>query len=611
MATTADQQTQQLLERDDVSKATEKQVALLGERVSAARHSQHMFIYYYVCVRSAFVSTGLIDDPDYTLDGPMSCAKQRRTLPQDPDKLLLRRTIDTLRRCQLFQHAAIAVQTRSNVNVPFDEGGEIALSSGLEQLQQPALQIVQCKIGLAHDHKRLSNALIQVILCVPELRRLLQVDEERAQAVARGLLELDSARDTATLQARQRKILNLFPDCRDSIPDVLAAMRCAPTVTREETVSCLLHSGFVNTYTHYPILQCKGSIPASLAACDSEQRELVNRHCADCNTSATFLVRTQRKTNETGVLLVQPSNDHPFTDGDESCAHWELCAGIMDDGSAIYRKDDEYYVYVAPPRVPFGIIEPLSDTVAGFCCGRGVELLFYVKTPFADAQPDSPLAGLTQQSNDEGPASQLRLVANHHPPNANDQSIAGLLQLVGGLPQLTGGLQQPIGGLQQPTGASQQPPGPLEQWFSAVQDPREPRLPTQATAGAALQQGTAPGGSRPASFVDANRLHIAQRINELTLADHIPCELVLLHKATGDEETHTASLQRGVLLRGSAQSLCEHVVKLCGLPTDGLRFTRGQCFLTGGGHPVSYLDGITHHQYVPDTVKVVIEATVV
>ncbi|KAA8907692.1 hypothetical protein FN846DRAFT_1012375 [Sphaerosporella brunnea] len=397
--TQKDLQAQKLLEQDDVAAAPPEQIYYLRDRVAAARttaQEHSMTLYYYVCVRSAFVHVGLIDDATYTFDGPMTCDMQPVTLVAQPDMQLLSDTIATLRKCAVFKAAVVSINSRRPPRIVFDHRRMVEVSCALvawprvAPLQPQPLQLRWCTIGLGYDEKKYTNALLQLLFCVPTLRRLLPVDQPRPIEVRSQLAALDAARDTVALAQLQRNLLHLFADCCDAVPDVLVGMQCADTVRRKTTTWCALHKGYEIASEAQMVLKCDVPVHQAIADAQEESETSSNGHCARCNDTTTRTVTIKHIFNlQDGILLVQPSPAYPVTELDEEYGEWDLCGGILADGRAFFRDGDHFYQYHPQQRLPCAFITPLTGySVEDYCANQTVHILFYICTGVADGLHD-------------------------------------------------------------------------------------------------------------------------------------------------------------------------------------------------------------------------------
>ncbi|KAA8914394.1 hypothetical protein FN846DRAFT_902109 [Sphaerosporella brunnea] len=395
-----DRQTQQLLEHDDVAVAKVLQIDCLLDCIAAARTNANMTLYYYVCVRSALVYVGLIDDQNHTLAGPMICRKQPGRFPTTPYIQLLSDTVSTLRGCAVFRAAAGYVNSRRPPNITFDHRRMVEVSCAVVDRPRVApllplpLELRWCVIGLGHDGKKYTNALLQLLFCVPALRRLLRVDQPRQREMLRHLAALDAARDTLAVAALQRALLALFTDCCDNVADVLASVGCAYTFQTKTTVWCALHLGFDVAEHPQIALKCDAAVHQTIADAERGSRTRSIGHCEECDHAATLTVAVENMFNlRDGVLLVKPSPDHPPTVMDEQCGEWEVCGGILGDGRAFFRQGDHYYRHEPQQRLPCAFITPLKDeSVERYCENQALHMLFYIRSGLHEGlETEAPL----------------------------------------------------------------------------------------------------------------------------------------------------------------------------------------------------------------------------
>ncbi|KAA8907690.1 hypothetical protein FN846DRAFT_1012372 [Sphaerosporella brunnea] len=389
-ATEQDHEVQLLMQQGNINTALGEQIETLSNRIGAMRTDEHMVLLYYVSVRSALLYVGLINDPAYSLDVNGHAPELNPCLPPFPDRHLLAATFTQLRACAVFRAAATSVERRMSVPIVFDDTRTVDVSCSLVHDCRAAavprrLRLMSCQIGLGHAAKANTNALMQVLFCVPVLRRLLHANRKRNIATLRYLEDLDAARNTMEIHKIQTMLLALFDDTIDNALDVLMNLFCKISVSTMTTTHCVLHKGCVRDVSAKMTLTCTDTVNRVIANASAESDQTANRQCDTCRSVTTQTVNIANMFNsESGILLVEPSAGHPLTEVDEECGkygEWKLCAGLLPGGRAFFSDGEGFHLYRPRAGLPCALIsQSFNYSIERLCDNDTPLLLFYVLT---------------------------------------------------------------------------------------------------------------------------------------------------------------------------------------------------------------------------------------
>ncbi|KAA8893290.1 hypothetical protein FN846DRAFT_896104 [Sphaerosporella brunnea] len=94
---------------------------------------------------------------------------------------------------------------------------------------------------LGHAAKANTNALMQVLFCVPVLRRLLRTNSELNIATSQNPEDLDATRNNTEMHKSQTMLLAWFVDSINNALEVLVRVHCPDSVCMMTTTYCALH----------------------------------------------------------------------------------------------------------------------------------------------------------------------------------------------------------------------------------------------------------------------------------------------------------------------------------------------------------------------------------
>ncbi|KAA8907677.1 hypothetical protein FN846DRAFT_1012352 [Sphaerosporella brunnea] len=422
MSVQQDREAQQLVLNGDIAAATPEQIGMLSNRLGTKRNGSQMILFYYVSVRSALRYVGQVHDPGYSLDVEAHAPKLQPFFVQNADQQLLGTTFATLRGCAVFRAAAAAVTRRVAVSIAFDHTRTVDVSCSLVEephaVPQP-LRLLPCSIGLGPAEKKNTNALLQVLFCVPQLRRLLRPDFELSNATRGYLEELDKARDTREMERIQKTLLQRFAARADDVPTVLVALNCPDSISTTKTNWCAQHMEEIRKTRTRAVLPCDDEVNQVISNALAESKKTTTHHCNICGSVATQTLIVKHRLNTTdGILLAQPSARHPVTDVDEDCGYWKLYAGLLPHGRAFFRDGDVFHLYHPLARLPCAFVSSSQDkSVEEFCANETPELLFYILVDPDVAAMDAEQQGVQQ---DQG-----MVVQNAHVQQLNQDPVDG------------------------------------------------------------------------------------------------------------------------------------------------------------------------------------------
>ncbi|KAA8895099.1 hypothetical protein FN846DRAFT_894468 [Sphaerosporella brunnea] len=569
--TTAQQdcEAQQLVHHGDVAAASPEQIDSLSYRLGAMRSGPHMILFYYL--------------------GVDAHAPKLQPFPvPNPDQQLLAATFATLRGCAVFRAASEGVNRRTPKPIRFDHTRTVDVScSFVEDPQAVPLQLrlLPCAIGLGPAAKENTNALMQVLFCVPELRRLLQPDLEVSKATIRSLDNLDAARDTGEMERIQTMLLGQFTQCDDDVRTVLITMNCPDSICTTKTTWCAQHKRKRRQTRTRMVLRCKDKVHQVIAKAIAGSQKIFTVQCDTCGGVATQTATVKNRSNTAdGILLVQPSAGHPVTDVDEDlrileAVHWPSSS------RKIFFRRWRRLPSIPPTCAPsVRLISSSQDnSVEGFYANETPVLLFYSLDALDGEEPVVAAMGAAPQGVQ---AAQGRVVAQDRHLQTLQAAQGPILVEDAHRQHL---VQGPVAG--QDPHCAQLVQGPM-----LVQHPVPQALPVAPRPIGVLRQ-----------------LEVATQRMERTHIGRLPVDLVLvtviLHREwAGEIDTIETSVHLSRFRDDDSTQLMCHVLSVLGLYFGVMVFSHGVCTLDNGLR-VPIWPGFAHQKYVNSIASLQINVT--